>query len=54
MKPLSCGRCLNAIKHGRGRGLVVAWCHCLPRTTRQRIMEILAKSEVAMEVERDA
>lgn len=51
MAEIICQRCHNAIVHGRARGLVVAFCHCLPRETRQRMMEILRKVDVAMEVE---
>lgn len=50
-KEVVCGRCHNVIRHGRARGLVVAFCNCLPRETRQRIMEILRKVDLAMEVE---
>lgn len=44
----TCERCHNVIRHGRARGVVVAFCHCLPRDKRQRLMEILRNVEEAV------
>lgn len=53
MKTLDCQRCHNVIRHGRARGLVIAFCHCLKRETRQRLMDILKKVDEAIEVPKD-
>lgn len=50
MSEVICNRCHNAIRHGRSKGLVLAFCGCLPRATRQKLMDILRKVEVAQEV----
>lgn len=54
MREVNCGRCHNVVRHGRSRGLVIAFCNCLPRNTRQRLMEILKNVEAGIEMETDA
>lgn len=49
-REVNCGRCHAVVRHGRARGLVVAFCHCLPREARQALMKALG--DLQMEVER--
>lgn len=54
MSEVICNRCHNAIRHGRSKGLVIAFCNCLPRQTRQAIMAIIRNVDAAIEVEANA
>lgn len=40
-----CGRCHSILREGRAKGLVIVFCNCLPRDTRIKLMEVLAKVE---------
>lgn len=50
MNVVQCARCHNVVRHGRARGFVVAFCSCLARDKRQKLMEILRNVEEAVEV----
>lgn len=51
MREIKCGRCLATVRHGRARGVCIAFCNCLSESARCRLEGILRGVEPSLEVE---